>query len=586
LSAFVCILHRDGTAVEPRELHRLAGPLASYGDETASYCRGPLGLAVRHRGRAEDHLRVDARTGVVAAVAGRFTALDGLPAGGAGAAALLAARGDADPILLAAACGSFAVLVTDPARGRLVLARDHLGDVAVHYRLDRRRLLAASDPAALLLDPAVPGELDEAAVTRFLAFRSAHDGRSFFRHVRTLPPAHRLEVSPDAETVEPYWRFRRLPAASDAPEEVAAGFRQRLERAVARAVAGVDPRAVAVSLSGGLDSTAVAALAPRGLRAVSWTFEATPEADERPRIEAVCRHLGLPVTWVPGAGLHPLCDGFAERFVHSGSPFVNPFAALKCRLYEAARETGCRHVMVGDGGDALYAAREHWLHDLLAGRRPGALGSLATTLQRAGRGDRFARLALRRLLPLEGVRRAVRRPPPWLTAAGRAALPPEAWSPILPPGPRRGRHELAVGARHGELESEERRLSDRCGVERANPFWSWPLLEPAIQLPAWWYHRDGRDKVLAREALRGLLPASVLDAGRGGLLGAVFLRGLALRRDEVLDTVFRRPRSDWQRWVRRAWVEPWLDRLDAIAFGHTILWRVISYELWCRRLGA
>jgi asparagine synthase (glutamine-hydrolysing) len=588
LSTFVCILRRDGAPLDPRDLHDLAEPLAGYGDETATFRRGPLGIAVRHRARPGARLRhgplAAPAGGRVVAVAGRLE-VPGDLSGDGGAAAWLAGAGDDESDRLAAACGSFAVVVADPERGAVRLAGDHLGGVAVHYHLDRHRLIAASDPAALLRHPAVSRRIDEAAAAAFLGFRFVHGGRSFFRDVRRLPPAHLLEVTQAAESVELYWRFRRLPRGPErSREEAAADLLADLRRSVARATAGVDPGEVALSLSGGLDSTAVAAVAPRGVRAFTWTFERTPEADERERAEAVARHLGLPLTRVPGDGLHPLCDGFADRFVHLASPFVNPFAALKCRLYEAARAAGCTRVLVGDGGDAPYAAREYWLRDLLADRRPGALGSLAATVRRAARGDRFAQVALRRLPPLDGLRRALRRDPPWLTAEARAVLPPPALSPILPPGPRSARHELAVGTKHGDLEAEEERLFARCGVERANPFWSWPLLERAIQLPAYRYHRDGADKLLSRTALRGLLPAAVVDGGRSGLLGSFFLHGIERRRDELRESVFRRPRSDWQRWVRREWVERFLDDTRSLAFGHTILWRVIGYELWQRRL--
>ena len=602
MSAFVCILDRSGAAVEPCELERLAEPLASYGAELAAFCRGPVGIALRHRGGPGALPRhgplVDPESGRVAAMAGWFRAGDGPPETepgtgrpvDGGAALALARAGDPDPLrelgFLAGLRGSLALLVADPGAGWLRVARDHLGDLKVYYHLDRRWLIAASEPAAILGHSAVSDELDEGAAARFLGFRFGHTERSFFRSIRELPPAHRLQVTPDEARAERYWHFRRLrPAAERPPEEIAGELLPRLARSVEDHVAGLEPGGVALSLSGGLDSTAVAAVAPRGVRAFSWTFDETPEGDERRQVEAVARHLGLPLRWLPGDGLHPLCDGFEERFVHPSSPYVNPFSALKCGLYEAAREAGCERVLVGDGGDALYAAREYWLRDLLASGRPAALRSLAGTLRRAAAGDRFARLSLVRVLPVRGLRTALRpNPVPWLTPAGRAALPRSAPSPILPPGRRGARHELSVGAKHAEVESEERRLFARCGVERANPFWSWPLLEWAIQLPAHWYYRDGRTKVLAREALRGRLPERVLESPRIGLLGSFFLRGLELRRDDLLATVFRRPRSDWRRWVRPEWVEPYLGATRSVAFGHTILWRVISYELWHRRL--
>ncbi|HUP25885.1 MAG TPA: asparagine synthetase B family protein, partial [Thermoanaerobaculia bacterium] len=425
------------------------------------------------------------------------------------------------------------------------------------------------------------------SIARFLAFRFGHTERSFFRQVRELPPAHFLEVSPTGVRVEPYWRFRRRSSArSRSPEEIRGAFLGHLRSAVESDVADLEPEQVAVSLSGGLDSTAVAALAPRGVHTFSWTLVETPEGDERASVEAVARWLSLRHEWVRGDGHYPLAGDFVDRFVGESSPYVNAFAGLKAALYSVARARGCERVLVGDGGDTLYAAREYWLRDALATGRPWAIVSLLRTIQGAVRDENgLARAALARLLLVRNLRNKLRGDHvPWLTKMARSAVPRSVNAPILPSGRGAARYELSVGAKHVELESEERRLFDLCGVDRGNPFWSWPLLEMAIQLPAYWHHRDGRNKVLSREALRGLLPKEVLESPRIGLLGTFFLRGIELRRDDLRQTVFRHPRSDWQRFVRREWLEPFLENTGAIAFGHTILWRVICYELWTRRL--
>jgi len=595
LTAFVCILRRDGRPVGADLLRRLAAPLEAYGGETATHRRGPLGIALRRLPPAGPPSpprtpsstyppAIHADDDTVTAVAGRFHP----PAD----VRLPASPADLTDDLLGRSTGAFALVSWTAGDAshtpHLTLARDHLGSQPVCYHLDESVLVAASDPAAVLRHPALSLDLDEAAAVRFLAFRFSAGGGTFFRGVRELPPGHRLDVAAGRHEVRRYWRFRASPPTPGrSPGDAAGELRRALTRAVARDVEGLDPSRVAVSLSGGLDSTAVAAVAPRGVRAFSWTFEETPEADERERVEAVSRHLGLPVTWVPGDGLHPLTGDFVERFVVPASPQVNPFAALKAQLYATARAAGCRRVLVGDGGDVPYAGREWWLRDLLAEAGPGAGSSLAATLGRALRGDRFARRALGRLLP-DGPRRALagrlRPAPPWLTPLGRRALPPPELSPILPPGPRRHRHELAFGAKHSELESGETRLFALCGVERGNPFWSWPLLETAAQLPAHLYHRDGRDKLLSRLMLADLLPPEVVEGKRGGLLGSFFLRGLEENRGLIDERVFRHPRSDWPRYVRRDWLQPHLADTSSVRFGHTVLWRVICYELWQRRL--
>jgi asparagine synthetase B (glutamine-hydrolysing) len=271
--------------------------------------------------------------------------------------------------------------------------------------------------------------------------------------------------------------------------------------------------------------------------------------------------------------------------VHENSPYINAFAALKEQLYAAARSDGCRRVMVGDGGDLLFTAYGYWLRDALMTGKAWAVSSVVAAIRNAIRGDRLSRLALRRLVPVRGLRQKILRwRPPWLTAEGHSLLPPEKLAPILPDSRFKYRYDLSVGSKYIELESEERRLFAQCGVERSNPFWHWPLLEMVMSLPAYWYHRDGQHKILSRQAMRSSLPERVLKSGRVGLLGDYFLRGIELNRQDLREFVFRHPKSDWPRYVNQSWLEPFLSATQSIEFGHTILWRVISYELWVRHL--
>lgn len=598
MTAFVCILDRSGAEVDPAHVDRLAEPLASYGSRLSSVCRGPVAVAVRHeaaRGNGASRGPIaDFAEGGFAALAGGLALVGDRSANGAAAAGPVEtdwaslARDAFRPTgssPLAGTVGSFVLISAEPHRGRLSLARDHLGDFKAYYHLGRRWFIAASEPAAILRHPAVSDDLDELSAARFLGFRFYDSRRSFFRQIEELQPAHQLQVTSDDCRVRQYWRFRLDTGWARAPREaILKGFRGHLRRSIAGQTSGLEASQVGLSLSGGLDSTSLAALAPTGVRAFSWHFGEAAASDERPNIEAVAEHLGTPVAWIDGTDLHPLCPGYEDRFVSANSPHLNAFAALKHALYQAARAQGCRTIMVGDAGDALYSAQEYWLRDTLAAARPRALGGLVRTARKAMGGDLPARRALRRLLPLPAVRGAPSRRLPWLTEAALSRLPGKRLAPILPEIRRRRRYELIAGAKHSELESEEQRLFAQCGIGRSSPFWHWPLLEMVMQLPAWWYHDDGRNKVLTVEAMRGLLPEGVLESGTVGLLGHLFLRGIELRRRDLRQTVFRQPRSDWQRYVRRQWLEPYLEATGSIRFGHTILWRVICYELWQRHL--
>ena len=601
MSGLACIFDRRGAHVDLRRVESLGDSLANYGEVSSTLGAGQLGIVVRHEKTARARQCYgpiqDDRSGLVVAVAGRFSLVDeiGSPsrctAGDpveVGCARWALERWSRDgPNWLNEIAGSFTLIVADPAAGWLSIARDHLGDLKVYYHLSERLLIAASEAGAILRDDSVSAEPDEHSVARFLGFRFGHSERSFFRGIRELAPAHCLQVSAGDAATEPYWRFRHVTRNSTA-REIRDTFLGHLQRSMGHHLDGLPNDQIGLSLSGGVDSTALAAVAAPGIRAYSWSFEATPDPAEHKNIEAVSRHLDLPVRWIDGDAHGPLSGNFFSRFVHDSSPYINPFAALKMQLYAAARSDGCRRMIVGDAGDVLYGARHFWLRDAVTGRQPWAGLSLARTVTRAFTGDPICRAALRRLAPIHGIGRAPlhRKPPPWLTAEASSLLPPEHLSPILPEGPAGYRYDLSVGTRNIELESEERRLFYQCGLERANPFWHRPLLESVLQLPAYWLHRDGRDKILTREALENLLPARVLGSGRVGLLGAFFLRGIEQHRQALSESIFQRPQSDWQRYVRREWLEPYLAATDSISFGHTILWRTISYELWYRHVVA
>ncbi len=600
MTAFGCILDRHGAPVTRHQLESLSEPLANFGRHASSMRHGPVGIVVRHSNETGAHERCgpvqDPASGLIVAVAGRFElvrkASDGGDSAARGPEQLGCARWALTrwirqgPSFLGDIAGSFTLVVADPSAGWLSVARDHLGDLKVYYHLTGRRLISGSEPSVILRDPSVSEDLDERSIAAFLGFRFEHTDRSFFRQISELAPAHRLQVTTEGSRIEQYWRFQRLSAAGkDAPEDIENEFIGQLRCSMRYQLEGVEPAQIGLSLSGGMDSTTLAALAPRGIRAFSWYFKETSDGGERSNVEAVARHLNLPVRWLNGDGFYPLCDGFSARFVHENSPYINAFAALKEQLYAAARADGCRRVMVGDAGDVLYAAYGYWLRDALMTGKAWAVSSVVAAIRNAIRGDRLSRLALRRLVPVRGLRQKLGRwRPPWLTAEGHSLLPPEKLAPILPDSRFKYRYDLSVGSRNIELESEERRLFAQCGVERSNPFWHWPLLEMVLQLPAYWYHRDGRHKVLSRQAMRALLPERVLKSGRVGVLGDYFLRGIELNRQDLREFVFRHPRSDWPRYVERSWLDPFLSATQSIEFGHTILWRVISYELWHRHL--
>ena len=155
--------------------------------------------------------------------------------------------------------GMFAVAVWDSERRRLVLARDRFGIKPLYYR-DGADFAFASELKALRALPDLSREVDLDALEAFLAFNAIHGPRTIYRAVRKLPPGHVLVREEGAARIERYADERPALEHRDEPwEALADELRERLRDSVrAHLVADVP---VGVLLSGGVDSSALAALA-------------------------------------------------------------------------------------------------------------------------------------------------------------------------------------------------------------------------------------------------------------------------------------------------------------------------------------
>lgn len=107
--------------------------------------------------------------------------------------------------------GMFAFAVWDGRARRLLLARDHFGVKPLYYHDDGRRLRWSSELKALLLDPAVPREVDTDALDLYLTFRFVPSPRTLFAGIKKLAPGHRLVADGSGVRVERYWQPHPVP---------------------------------------------------------------------------------------------------------------------------------------------------------------------------------------------------------------------------------------------------------------------------------------------------------------------------------------------------------------------------------------
>lgn len=149
---------------------------------------------------------------------------------------------------------------------RLFLDRDHLGNTGLYYYFKPPLVVFASDTEAILAHPEVPRVLDEYQLAKNMDFSLQDDdySRTFWKDLCCLPSSHSMTATPVKAATEKYWHLENAPAVRYASDgEYLEGFLEQFRRAVRVRLHSVRP--VGTTLSAGLDSSAVTALAAEAL---------------------------------------------------------------------------------------------------------------------------------------------------------------------------------------------------------------------------------------------------------------------------------------------------------------------------------
>ena len=251
--------------------------------------------------------------------------------------------------------GMFAFALWDERRKRLFIARDRFGEKPLYWGIFDRRLLFASEPKVLLAHPAVKPNLNLNALRQYLSFDYVPAPLSIYEGISKLPAAHTLTLENGEVKVERYWRLSyqtKQPVPS--VDEAAAELRDLLADSVKMRLVSDVP--LGVLLSGGIDSSLVAALAVRASTETVKTFSigfAEASFDESQYARAVAKFLGT--------------DHHEERFSATlaanlvgeigawmDEPISDPSLVPTYLLSRFTR----KHVTValgGDGGDEIFA---------------------------------------------------------------------------------------------------------------------------------------------------------------------------------------------------------------------------------------
>ena len=173
--------------------------------------------------------------------------------------------------MLAHLNGMFAFALWDARRRRLFVARDLFGEKPLYWGVFGGKLLFASEPKVLLAHPSVKTRLNVDALRQYLSFDYVPAPLSIYEGIQKLPAAHALTLEDGRIEVRPYWQLSyRKPERVPTEAEAAARVEELLADSVRLRLVSDVP--LGVLLSGGVDSSTVAALAVRASHETVKTF--------------------------------------------------------------------------------------------------------------------------------------------------------------------------------------------------------------------------------------------------------------------------------------------------------------------------
>ena len=502
--------------------------------------------------------------------------------------------------------GMFAFALWDFKRRRLLIARDRFGEKPLYWGVFDNTLLFASEPKVLLAHPEVKPTLNLQALRQYLSFDYVPAPLSIYQGINKLPAAHKLTLEDGRVDVSCYWQLN-YETTSPVPtvDEAAEHLQKLLADAVRMRMVSDVP--LGVLLSGGVDSSSVAALAVRASSEAVKTFSisfAEASFDESAYARGVAKFLGT------DHHEERLSANLAANLVSEiGSWMDEPFSDPSLvPTYLLSRFTR-KHVTValgGDGGDELFAGYPMYL-----GHRWAEVYKYVPKVVRAGMIEPFIRLLPVKTKNLSFDYKALRfvtgvkydevaRHHIWF-----GSFTPEEQQALLTPD--------ALAATDGDIYRQAREMLDDCSegdlikrmqsldtrlylaediltkVDRASmavslevraPFLDPRVAEFAASLPSNYKLRGQKTKYILKKAVDGLLPRFVTRRGKKGF-GVPVAEWLKVKLRPLARDLLSSER------VRRAGVfnPEFVSRLQdeherGVANHRKLLWTLLMFELW------
>jgi asparagine synthase (glutamine-hydrolysing) len=587
MSGIAGILRFDGAPVEPGLVEKMTAAMPYRGpDGINHWAKGPVALGqcmlcTTPESLEETQPLANEDESIVLVMDGRVDNWEDLRRELLGRRVVLRTRSDAELVLrayetwgresLSRIDGDFALLIWDARRQAAFCARDRTGHKPFIYYWYGKTFVFASELHAILELPGIKAVFNECMLAEYLADEWYSRDETFCNGVLRLVAAHQLVVDAGGARMERYWQpdlWAKLPCKND--EEYIEHYCELLADVVRRM--SRSHQAVAYEVSGGLDSSALFAMAEHlrcqqnipapAIKGYALDFHDDPNANELNYSRAVGQHLGFPIHEIPPTEM-PVSwyRKWAERY-REFPGYPNGVMAIGLRT--AARQAGCRAIVSGVGGDewlGMSSTGAYYAEELAAGQ----WRKVYACLQADGR-----ELGIRKTLwwlcrygvvpllpepikaPLRKVRRVDKRDS-WLSSHLQETLErrrSQLYKPVPVRLQRRAQGmqiQILEGAFDAMARESEERLCSSLQLELRKPLFNEKLIQFAFSTPERLRSRGHTNKWLHRQALKGLLPALVLNRAAKAEFSVAFRRHLDSISAELVSDIVSR---------RAGWVQP------------------------------
>lgn len=569
MSGIVGIAHSDDTPVNSAALRRMTLWLSFRGpDAQEVWTDGPAGLGhallatTPESERERQPTSLDQKTWITAdaRLDGRRELVDALRSNGrdtelsnSDAQLLLHAHEAWGENCVDHLLGDFAFGIWDGRKREFFCACDHFGIKSFYFAEVERSFIFSNTLDCLRLHPAISDRLNDAAIADFLLFGMNYDAASTsFADIRRLPRAHMLRWSRAGLELREYWR---PPADGSIVYRRRGDYVERFRELLTTAVEDrLRTNKVGILLSGGLDSSSVAAVArdlqkanypSLELHAFTSIYERLLPDGDAPAARTVAAALQIPVhCWaVDSVGLF---EGWEDPCARWPEPMEDPFACGFRNQFKAIAGN-VRVLLSGEGSDNLmgFEMAQHFRSLWREGRVQRALLDLSEHVWQRFQAPDGLRGPLRRIGRLFARQAPASDFPEWINPELASRLKLQyRWRGSLSDLPyhEHPRHPKAYGSlflpqwrylfEHGEAGIT------RQPVEIRFPFLDLRLVNYLLAIPSMpWFFR----KYLLRETMRGRLPEAVRRRPKTPLQGDPVFAAL---RDLDASAITKMPRAE------------------------------------------